>query len=241
MLALTKPAIVLVACRRVFHSNTKATTTRRKLLPEDEFSESDFEENEEEELEEELSDMEEPAEVTFQDGKGYVEQTEADRISQQGFYGTRIEGNRLELVPVEILHLIERKRITVKTPDGKIVGPDYIVNEMIDEDPDLWVSYLVFRDLRSRGYAVRKGFGGGIGFRVYARGEKPGVSNANQLVYVLKEGEPISLNDLDMITQTAASSRKSLVFALVDQNGEVNFYRVAQATLKNRSNDNNEG
>ena len=72
---------------------------------------------------------------------------------------------------------------------------------------------------------------------MYARGDKPGASNANQLVYVLKEGEPISLNDLDMVTQTATGSRKALVFALVDQNGEVNFYRVAQATLKNRSND----
>lgn len=210
-------------------------------MPEEEFIEPNFEDDQEDELEEELAEMEEPAEVVFQDGKGYVEQSEADRISQQGFYGTRREDNRLELDPVEMLHLIERKRITVKTPNGETVGPDHIVTEMIDEEPSLWVNYLVFRDLRSRGYAVRKGFGGGIGFRVYARGEKPGVSNANQLVYVLKEGNAISLNDLDMITQTAASSRKNLVFALVDQNGEVNFYRVAQTTLKDRSNENDDG
>ncbi len=195
----------------------------------------DFDDVVEEEFEEEVDEEVEPALVVFEGGKGYVEDVDADRISQQGFYGTRLEDRRLELDPVEVLHLIERKRISLKTPQGRRVAADYVVREMIDEDPDLWVSYLVFRDLRSRGYAVRKGFGGGIGFRVYARGEKPGASNANQLVYVLKEGEPISLNDLDMVTQTAAGTRKALVFALVDQNGEVNFYRVAQAALKNRS------
>jgi tRNA-intron endonuclease len=179
----------------------------------------------------------EPAEVIFERRKGYAAREDADRLSQQGFYGTRIEGNRLELEPVELLHLIERKRISVKTPTGESIGPDYIISRLLKEEPDLWISYLVFRDLRSRGYAVRKGFGRGIGFRVYARGDRPGDANAKELVYVLKEGVPISLSDLDLVTQTAASSRKNLVFALVDQNGEVNFYKVAQSNLRNLNGD----
>lgn len=205
----------------------------------DEFPNQDaIESSEEIELEEETIE-EDPAPVIFEKGKGYVASEDSDRISQQGFYGNRIDGNRLELEPVELLHLIERKRVTVETPDGKSVGSDHIVKELLDEDPDLWTSYLVFRDLRSRGYAVRQGFGSGIGFRVYARGDKPGTSSADQLVYVLKEGVPISLSDLDMVTQTASGSRKSLVFALVDQNGEVNFYRVAQTTLKDLGSEQN--
>jgi len=183
---------------------------------------------------------EDPSNVVFENGKGYAASDDADRLSQQGFYGTRIDGNRLELEPVELLHLIERKRVIVATPSGEHVGSDYIVNNRLVDDPDLWIRYLVFRDLRSRGYAVRKGFGSGIGFRVYARGDRPGKANAKELVYVLKEGVPISLSDLDLVTKTAAGSRKDLVFALVDQNGEVNFYKVAQSTLRDRSGDNNE-
>jgi tRNA-intron endonuclease len=203
----------------------------------DDFSEKETSEDVEElEVEEEI--VEEPAEAIFDNRKGFVSSEDADRISQQGFYGNRIDGNRLELEPVELLHLIERKRLVVKKPDGETIGPDYIVSELLDDDPNLWTRYLVFRDLRSRGYAVRQGFGGGIGFRVYARGDRPGSSSANQLVYVLKEGEPISLSDLDMVTQTAAGSRKDLVFALVDQNGEVNFYRVAKTTLRDRGSEN---
>jgi tRNA-intron endonuclease len=194
----------------------------------------DLEELEEEIEEEPLEPEEEPAEILFENGKGYVAIAEADRISQQGFYGTRLDDGRLELEPVEVLHLLERKRIITMTPTKSPLSSKEIVNKLLPDNPDLWVMYLVFRDLRSRGYAVRQGFGAGIGFRVYARGDRPGDASANQLVYVLREGEPISLNDLDLVTQTASISRKNLVFALVDQNGEVNYYRVARATLPER-------
>ena len=190
------------------------------------------------EISEDLQEPEEdPANVIFENRKGYVASEDADRLSQQGFYGTRIDGNRLELEPVELLHLIERKRVVVTTPSGEHISSDYIVNNLLTDDPDLWIRYLVFRDLRSRGYAVRKGFGNGIGFRVYARGDRPGTANAKELVYVLKEGVPISLSDLDLVTKTAAGSRKDLIFALVDQNGEVNFYKVAQSTLRDLNGD----
>lgn len=200
----------------------------------------DLEEIDDEIDEESLEPDEEPAEVLFENRKGYVSPENADRISQQGFYGTRLDNGRLELEPVEVLHLLERKRILVYTTEKAPLSSKEIVNHLLPEEPDLWIMYLVFRDLRSRGYAVRQGFGGGIGFRVYARGERPGATSANQLVYVLKEGKPISLNDLDLVTQTASASRKNLVFALVDQNGEVNYYRVARAILPERSGVENE-
>ena len=204
----------------------------------DSLNQEDLKEEQDIEIDEDIQEPEEdPANVIFESGKGYVASEDADRLSQQGFYGTRIDGNKLELEPVELLHLIERKRVVVTTPSGEHVGSDYIVNNLLVDDPDLWIQYLVFRDLRSRGYAVRKGFGSGIGFRVYARGDKPGTANAKELVYILKEGVPISLSDLDLVTKTAAGSRKDLLFALVDQNGEVNFYRVAQSTLRDHSGD----
>ncbi|MFX1367423.1 MAG: tRNA-intron lyase [Promethearchaeota archaeon] len=200
----------------------------------------DMEDYEEDIVEDIIEPDEEPATTIFKNRKGYVIQNDADRISQQGFYGTRLDDGSLELEPVELLHLIERKRLTVSTPKGKQIHAKDIVNQLQSTDPNLWVSYLVFRDLRSRGYAVRQGFGSGIGFRVYARGDRPGVANANQLIYVLKEGEAISLADLDMVTEAASASRKKLVFALVDQNGEVNYYKVSQATLRRIGDDSDE-
>lgn len=193
----------------------------------------DFDNAEEEIVNEEesLEPAEEPAEVIFSEGHGYVAGDNADRISQQGFYGTRLDDGRLQIDPVEILHLLERKRVFVKSTSGDSIEARHVVDGLLDDDPELWTRYLVYRDLRSRGYAVRQGFGGGIGFRVYARGDRPTEKTANQLVYVLKEGEPIALHDLDMVTEAASAARKKLVFALVDQNGEVSFYKVSRTTL----------
>jgi tRNA splicing endonuclease len=35
-----------------------------------------------------------------------------------------------------------------------------------------------------------------------------------------------------MVTEAASTARKKLVFALVDQNGEVSFYKVSRTTLR---------
>jgi len=173
----------------------------------------------------------EPAEAIFDGQKGYVAKKDADRISRQGFYGVRLDDGRLELEPIELIHLIDWKRVVAKNAAEERIQASYIVSELMERNPDLWVNYLVFRDLRSRGFAVRQGFGGGLGFRVYARGDKPGTTPAKQLIYVLKEGVSIALDELDRVTEAAFAARKKLVFALVDQNGEVNYYRVSQTIL----------
>ena len=89
---------------------------------------------------EEVTEIEEdPSETIFDGGKGYVAKNDFDRISQQNFYGTRLDDGRLELEPVEVLHLIERKRINVRAPDGNPVDSKYIINSLLSEEPDLWI------------------------------------------------------------------------------------------------------
>ncbi|TFG15310.1 tRNA-intron lyase [Candidatus Thorarchaeota archaeon] len=219
-----------LSCRRVFHINYAAQVCVCIVSDKYDFDETENESNHE--VNQEESEDEEPSKAIFSGKKAIVGKEDADRISQQGFYGERLPNAELELSPIEMLHLIERSRIVVETPAGNVMDAEDIVSQVSQTDKNLWSKYLVFRDLRSRGYAVRSGFGSGIGFRVYERGDKPGNSVANQLVYVLKEGNPISLNELDLVTETAATSRKELVFALVDQNGEVNYYTVARMELQ---------
>ncbi len=203
-------------------------------MPDDRENSDDIDVVEEQELEEIL---ETPIEVVYDKGCGHVGRDNADKISQQGFYGVRKDDDTLELNAIEVLHLLERKRIVIIDRQGNSLMAKDVVNEVITRDPEIWVKYLVFRDLRSRGYAVRQGIGGGITFRVYARGDKPGSSSANQLVFVMREGIPISLTNLDLVIQAASAARKKLVFALVDQNGEVNYYKVAHIELVNRRSD----
>ncbi|MCK5302606.1 MAG: hypothetical protein KAJ96_05640, partial [Candidatus Thorarchaeota archaeon] len=61
-------------------------------------------------IEEPPEAMAEPAEAIFDGEKGYVAKEDSDRISRQGFYGVRLDDGRLELEPIELIHLIDWKR-----------------------------------------------------------------------------------------------------------------------------------
>lgn len=99
------------------------------------------------------------------------------------------------------------------------------------DDPRVWVKYCVYRDLRSRGYMVRQGFGGGILYRVYKRGAQAGASSAKYYVSVVTEEDPLALRTLDEITRRALADRRDLVLAVVDRLGEVTYYQADQYHL----------
>jgi tRNA-intron endonuclease len=98
-------------------------------------------------------------------------------------------------------------------------------------DKNAWTRYLVYRDLRSRGYVVRDGFGLGIDFRVYERGEY-GKATAPYLVLVLQEGKPVSVKELARVLKNVQGLKKTLALAVVNRRGEVVYYTLSRLTMK---------
>lgn len=101
--------------------------------------------------------------------------------------------------------------------------------ELVDEN--VWAKYLVYRDLRSRGYVVREGFGLGIDFRVYERGEY-GKATAAYLILGIQEGKPISVEELARVLKHVQSLKKKLVLAVVNRRGEIVYYTLSKLTMK---------
>ncbi|MBS7615736.1 tRNA-intron lyase [Candidatus Bathyarchaeota archaeon] len=153
----------------------------------------------------------------------------ADELSSKG-YGVN-ENGELMLTFYEALYLLDKGLLEVKNAEGAAIDFQKLlkVSEKIDENA--WAKYLVYRDLRSRGYVVREGFGLGVDFRVYERGEY-GKDTAKYLVLSLQEGKPITLEDLTQIMQQSQSLKKELVLAVMSRRGEIVYYSVSQLTLK---------
>ncbi|MHA1238648.1 MAG: tRNA-intron lyase [Candidatus Odinarchaeia archaeon] len=169
--------------------------------------------------------------VIREDNKVVVEGSAAQMIHNKGHYG-RFEEGKLILEPVEVLLLFERKRLKVKDSAGKELTFHDILNRFLDADKNIWTKYLVYRDLRSRGYTVSLGFGSGIDFRVYDRGAVIDENAAKYLVHVIVEGKPMQIAELEKIVKMASSSRKKLALALVDRQGEPTYYFVSEIELK---------
>jgi tRNA-intron endonuclease len=117
-----------------------------------------------------------------------------ERVSSRG-YGVSENGD-LTLTFYEALFLLSKGIIEIKDKKSKKkIDFETLLQRYQSFEKNAWVKYLIYRDLRSRGYVAREGFGLGIDFRVYERGEY-GKETATYLIFGVQEGQPVSVKEL---------------------------------------------
>jgi tRNA-intron endonuclease len=161
-------------------------------------------------------------------GVSISQKPDADELSSRG-YGVPQDGEFL-LAFYEALYLVEKDVLEVEDDEGERKGFQELLRCYEDGDDEAWSKYLAYRDLRSRGYVVREGFGLGVDFRVYERGEYS-KDTAKYLILSIQEGKPVSLQGLDATLRQSQSLKKELVLAVMNRRGEVVYYSVSQLTL----------
>jgi len=166
----------------------------------------------------------------LKDNKVYIEKGDIKKFHEKGYYGNLVE-NRLELEPIEAVLLLERKRLSIKDENKADYDFRSLAKHFVNIIENFWIKYLIYRDLRIRGYIVRPGYGDEIEFRVYDRGAVMGETTAKYLIVSVVEGKPLKLSDLSQINRIAKSSRKKLVLVVVDRQGEPTYYQCKQITL----------
>lgn len=152
-------------------------------------------------------------------------QSDADSLAQSG-YGVRVEKTKLSLALYEALYLVGEKRLSILSEGVEVEFPNFL-RESRRYDPDVWVKYVLYRDLRSRGYIIREGSIGDIGFRVYERGAYPDKA-AKYEVFPIREGKPISVIHLNEVLHLAEGLKKKLIIAVIDRHGEIVYYSLNQ-------------
>lgn len=138
--------------------------------------------------------------------------------------------------PIEVLLLSERKRILLWENNDKnnnLYDFENLLTYFTQYDDRLWQKYIIYMDLRKRGYIVRTGYGDGIEFRVYKRGADFEKDTAKFLIYPVFEGDPIELRDLDKMSRVALGSRKDLIVATVDRLSKPIYYSVKKFQILN--------
>lgn len=159
-------------------------------------------------------------------------QNEANSLYQDG-YGSLLGDTRLlTLKPHEALYLVERQRLAVidETSRDKLVFQE-LLWKFKESDPEIWTRFIVYRDLKSRGFVVKTGPGLGIDFLVYERGSF-GKRTPRYLVYTIWEGLGESVLRLSEILDAMAEAEKILRLAVVDRRGEIVYYTVSSDILR---------
>jgi tRNA-intron endonuclease len=143
--------------------------------------------------------------------------------------------DRLELDIVEAAYLVEKgklkvlvkgekKRKSLNFKDLMEVGNKH-VNQFHSQ-------FIVYRDLRERGYLVKTGYKFGAHFRLYERGvklkrgPKQPHEHTKAIVHCVTEESAFSLPEMSRATRLAHNIRATMWWAVVDKEDDVTYYQI---------------
>jgi len=146
-------------------------------------------------------------------------------LTERGF---GIGEGQVRLSLPEALFLVETKRLVLVSRKRQAYSFETLARKANKLDRNSWYKYLVLRDLRTRGYITREGYGLGIDFNVYEKGEYP-TEAPKFLVVGLCEGTPIVSEKLVEILKRAQSNRKTLILGVIDRRNEIVYYSISRS------------
>lgn len=169
---------------------------------------------------------------------------EAVQLYDEAGYGKPLpeeNPNRVELELAEAVYLVEKGKLKVFTKaEGKKKKNWVDFKDLMEIGPKqvnlFHSSYIVYRDLRERGYLVKTGYKFGAVFRVYERGVKlvHGPKAAHEhtkwVVQPVAEESAFSLPEMSRAVRLAHNIRAIFVWAVVDKESDVTYYIIQRIT-----------
>jgi len=149
-------------------------------------------------------------------------------LKDRGF--GEMEGKTLVVSLIEALFLVEAETLTVMKGE-KEVGFTELLEMGSKKEEEFYNKYLVYKDLRGRGLLVRTGLKFGTDFRIYDRGTSVGKGHSKKLVHVVPEEYTCSFPEMARALRLAKNVNKNLIYAIVDEEGDVTYYLVDRIKL----------
>ena len=143
-------------------------------------------------------------------------------LEQKG-YG-EFEKNKFYLKSFESLYLLYTGALALLKGKNKI-DFDSLMQICKKIDEGILTKFLVYRDLRTRGYTVKDGFGFGSDFRVYGKGDF-GEKGAKFLVFGLSEGKQERIGKFQKKIEEIIKMGKEPIIAVIERRGEIIYYKI---------------
>ena len=104
-------------------------------------------------------------------------------LTERGFGES--DKDSLILDSFETLYLLYNEKLELKKVNKNVVF-DELIQKYIQKNDDTLIRFLLYRDLRTKGYVVKDGFGFDSDFRVYERGTY-GLKEARFVIFAFNE------------------------------------------------------
>jgi tRNA-intron endonuclease len=160
------------------------------------------------------------------------DEKEASQIYNKGCYGEPQSGGSLKLTLIEAMYLFEAGRLEVKRNKRRMnfVSLFRYSNRLY---PEFEIRYIVYRDLRMRGYIVKPDIQP-VHFRVFPRGGKPSKTPSKYWVFAQSERRMFDIGDMVTHIKRVQKARKKLLIGIVDEEGDLTYYQTKLVKPKGR-------
>src|SRR3989344_5943412 len=135
------------------------------------------------------------------------DKTTARQLYDLSVYGEPKEG-KMQYSFVELFYLFEKGKLEIYNEKKKLKKDDFL-KFALKSDKDFWVKYVVYRDMRARGYIV-----------------KTAQDHAKWILYPVHEKYKMSMYEFAAKNRVAHSTRKRLLLAVVDEENDVSYWNI---------------
>lgn len=164
-------------------------------------------------------------EAYFSGEKIISNSSDAFSLYEKSSFGEKNEG-KVEYSLVEALFLVSESKMTVQS-GNKLLSFESLIKKFKKVDKKIETKLSVYSNLRKRGYIIKSALKFGAEFRVYNKGARPGTEHARWILYAVREHDALNWHDFAAKNRVAHSTKKNLLIAIVDEEGDVSYYEVA--------------
>jgi len=153
-------------------------------------------------------------------------------LYKNGFYGKPVGIRKpkhfnftrpLELSLIEASYLLSKNKLRIKRALTKEMVTYEELKSIGEQYYDRFTEkFLVYTDLRNRGYIIRPGLKFGADFAIYEHG--PGIDHSPLIVHVLSRGVELSPIELVRAGRLATTVRKKFTIATVLLDGTTRYF-----------------
>ena len=169
--------------------------------------------------------IKDPVKAYFSNERVLTESSDnARELYNQSRYGELLDDGRVQFSLIETLYLLEKKKAIIYDTRNKAIDFEQLLKKLQKIEPNFWVRYCVYKDIRNRGYIIKTALKFGADFRIYDRGVKPGEDHARWVVFPVSESSSLTWYEFSAKNRVAHSTKKRLLIACVDHEQDVTYW-----------------
>jgi tRNA-intron endonuclease len=140
------------------------------------------------------------------------------------YFGDKKE-DKINYSIFETIYLIELGILEVYQNSRKLSKED-LLKKFQKKDKRILKKYLVYKDLRKRGYLLKSGLKYGADFRIYGKNKSPSEEHSKWLLIIEESSNRIKWEEFTSKNRVANSTKKNLLIAIFDSEESLIYYEI---------------